>query len=144
MALLDFTLRGKKFCWFLKGQRLCEVLWTMSMYQLKALGKTCLWVGLRKLKSAIKTWHDCYLHRLRLLRFNQGSIVRCIGYNLPVLLASFISPSISSSLISIPKFRSINCSSVGVTMPSWSLSSRSKAVRRSVERNIMCNKNQGH
>lgn len=41
-------------------------------------------------------------------------------------------PSISSSLISIPRFRSINCSSVGVTIPSWSLSSKSNAVRRSV------------
>lgn len=51
--------------------------------------------------------------------------------NIPVLLASFMRPSISSSLTSIPKFLNINCNSVGVTMPSWSRSSRSNAVRKS-------------
>lgn len=54
--------------------------------------------------------------------------------NSPVLLASFIRPSISSSLSSMPRFLSINCSSWLLIMPSWSLSSRSNAVRKSENR----------
>lgn len=51
--------------------------------------------------------------------------------NSPVWLASFISPSISSFLMSMPKFLSMFWSSSGVIWPSWSRSRRSKAVRRS-------------
>lgn len=64
---------------------------------------------------------------------NRYAEFHVVSYS-PLWLASFIRPSIKSSRSSIPRFLSINWSSVGVTMPSWSLSRRSNAVRKSSKR----------
>lgn len=101
--------------------------------------------GLQVIKNHCTTWWDlnwvklwqlmCLLKRNFYRRVcTESSANLTANKHPPVLLASFMRPSISSSLNSIPRFLSINCSSWLLIMPSWSLSRRSNAVRKSARR----------
>lgn len=86
--------------------------------------------SLRNLPKLLDTLSNS-LHSFTKMSKHQRNYQGKFFFCLPVLLASFIKASINSSLTWMSRFLNMNCSSVGVTMPSWSRSSKSNAVRKS-------------